>query len=578
MTIHIAVLGIDGSGKSTIASSLPVILAAEIEAQTAGAGEELRVIAPDEDHLAPKFHPDGYPLSVRIARILRKFAKLTSGNRIIYPIFKLPQMIFQDRAAKSLGRRYRTEAVVCDGNLLLTASGRTANYRRPASSQGNTDRAAPGIDDLTCMFAYLVDGKPLPAETRAKLPPLRPGRLLSWLSQLTGFNGVWLPDAVIFLDINPELAVQRVRSRGQKIDRHENPADMAQARKMYLEAVEAFRRYRGGECVHVLEIQKLSPGAVCRLAVEKLRPALLACRSANAALQRPLGTTKEKLTGKSFWAKVFNYKYLVRYMLRHFFNSAWREPAFVFSDMGRLFLKEGYSAGVMRVIYDRDAKKYGLFDRIFLGYPLHRAVYDRLQILTRRIEPVLEERLKAGEVRIFTAPSGFAYDLFRPLEAITARSPELMRNVKLVACDLDPHEALGPELRARAAKLSIHFQFLRGDIMNPELRAQIAAGGPYHVALFVGLSSWLPKPLTVKHLSWLRGHLRDDAVLVTDCFTPEAYALSGRYVGYKAQYYTPEIYKVLLDYCGYDGLHAEVESGRDRINHVVIANVSQGVA
>lgn len=45
---------------------------------------------------------------------------------------------------------------------------------------------------------------------------------------------------------------------------------------------------------------------------------------------------------------------------------------------------------------------------------------------------------------------------------------------------------------------------------------------------------------------------------------------TGR-LGYKAQYYTPENYRALLDYCGLDGLHAAVESGRDAINHVVAA-------
>ena len=114
---------------------------------------------------------------------------------------------------------------------------------------------------------------------------------------------------------------------------------------------------------------------------------------------------------------------------------------------------------------------------------------------------------------------------------------------------------------------------MRGDILDSALRAQIAAAGPYDLALFVGLSSWLPKPGTVKHLSWLRAHLRDSAALVTDCFTPAAYALSGRYIGYKAAYYTPDVYRAFLDYCGYDGLNATVESGRDCINHVVIAGL-----
>jgi hypothetical protein len=32
------------------------------------------------------------------------------------------------------------------------------------------------------------------------------------------------------------------------------------------------------------------------------------------------------------------------------------------------------------------------------------------------------------------------------------------------------------------------------------------------------------------------------------------------------------VYRALVDYCGFDGLGAAVESGRDGINHVLIAS------
>ena len=92
------------------------------------------------------------------------------------------------------------------------------------------------------------------------------------------------------------------------------------------------------------------------------------------------------------------------------------------------------------------------------------------------------------------------------------------------------------------------------------------------MVLFVGLSSWLRKPAMLEHLRWARKNLRDDGLLVNDSFTPEAYALSGRYVGYRANYHSPEVYRVLVDYCGFDGMGAEVRSGRDGINHVLVAS------
>ena len=113
---------------------------------------------------------------------------------------------------------------------------------------------------------------------------------------------------------------------------------------------------------------------------------------------------------------------------------------------------------------------------------------------------------------------------------------------------------------------------LGADLTSEDVRVGFEKDGPYDIALFVGLSSWLPKPETLSHLRWLREHLREDGLLVTDCFTAGAYALAGCYAGYKAQYYSPGSYRMLLDYCGFDGLGAMVESGADRINHVLIAS------
>jgi len=226
----------------------------------------------------------------------------------------------------------------------------------------------------------------------------------------------------------------------------------------------------------------------------------------------------------------------------------------------------------MRAIYDQDERHYCLLDRVFLGYPLHQAVYDRLHILTRRIEADLEKRLQEGrDVNIFTAPSGFAYDLFQPLNAIASRMPRAMKRVRLVAADLDPHGYLESELIIRAEHLGIRFQFRRGDITDDGMRVEFEEAAPYDMVLFVGLSGWLPKPDTVRHLKWVHENIRDDGVFVSDCFTPEFYALSGRYVGYKANYHTPDVYKAVLDYCGFDGTSAQVESSCNEINHVMLS-------
>lgn len=568
MSLHVCILGIDGSGKSSVVAALPAILAAETGCIVGSAGDSFRIVAPDEDHLASHFYPDGLPLRARLALRLKRAAKTLVDHPKLYAVFKLAQMLSQDSAAKVLAQRYDTRLFVSDGNAFLSTTGRASNYLRAASS-ANQSIAAPEAKDLEAVFSYILDNKPVPAESGERLPSsLGKGKFVYKLNRLLRLNAAWLPDVVIFLALSPELALQRITSRGKKIDRHENLADLAQAREMYLKTVQAFQAYRTPESAHIICVDELSLGETLRAVSETLKPHLISSHAARLESTAPLGTTD--LADETIRRKTINHRYFFRYLMAKWFSGAWREPTFFFSKLGRLFLKEGYSAGVMRVIYDRDDKDYGPLDRVFLEYSLHRAVYDRLQILVKKIEPELEARLEAGEeIHIFTAPSGFAYDLFRPLEALARRDPESMKRVHITAADLDPHGVLGEELTARAKRLGIRFTFHRGDITDRVLVNTLEETGPFDMALFVGLSSWLPKPQTLRHLAWLSQNLNESGVLITDCFTPKAYALSGRYIGYKANYYTPDVYKAMLNYCGFDTF--DVASGRDEINHVLVA-------
>ena len=569
MSLQVCILGIDGSGKSTVVAALPSILAAETGLVVGSAGDSLRIVAPDEDHLASKFYPDGLPVAARLSLRFKRWAKALVDHPKLYVVFKLAQMLSQNSAAKALAHRHNARVFFTDGNALLSTTGRASNYLRAASTNNNTNTSAPDAEDLQAVFSYILDDKPLPAKSAERLPSLAEGKLIYKLNNLLRLRATWLPDVVIFLDVNPELALARIKSRGKKIDRHENLADLTQAREMYLKTLRAFQSYRTTDAAHVIRVDDLSLGETLRAVSDVLKPHLMSARVADRPADAPLGTSE--LADDTIRRKTVNLRYFLRYLLPKWFSGAWREPTFFFSPLGRLFLKEGYSAGVMRVIYDRDEKDYGLLDRIFLEYSLHRAVYDRLQILVRTIQPEIEARLASGgQLSIFTAPSGFAYDLFRPLEQIARHDPEAMKRVHITAADLDPHGVLQDELSARAAQLGIHFTFHRGDITERPMLSRLEESAPFDLALFVGLSSWLPKPQTLVHLSWLHRNLAHDGLLVTDCFTPDAYALSGRYIGYKANYYTPEVYKAMLDYCGFDGLNAGVESGRDHVNHVLI--------
>jgi hypothetical protein len=571
MTLHVCVLGIDGSGKSTITAALPGILASEMNLLVGSAGDTYRISGPEEDHLDLKFNPEGMPLSVYLNGWFKRLAKRFVNSRRLYPVFKLSQLIFKDDAAIKLGERYRADLIISDGNALLSAVGRAANYLRPASDSNLQFAPETDSSDLKALLDYVLDGRQLTEESRDRLPRrLWQARLICRLTRLLGLRSLWLPDLVIFLDLSPKTALAHIASRSHSFDRHENEADLNQAREMYLKALEAYKQYHPSGLFYTIPVDEMSPGESLRAVVEAIRPHIPARQTEPARSREPLGTIRENLSGTAVWRRVLSYRYIVRYLLFKWSSGAWREPLFPFSNLGQLFLKEGYSANLMRAIYEQDEREYGMLDRIFLNYPLHRAVYDRLKILTTKIEAELEARLfEDREITIFTAPSGFSYDIFRPLESIIKREPEAALRIRLIAADLDPQNILADELYERAWRIGIDLRFLRGDITDDIMRRELQKLGPYDLILFVGLSSWLPKPQTVRHLQWARENMREGGTLITDSFTPEAYALSGRYAGYRANYYSPEIYKALADYCGFDGLRAKTVSGKNGINHVM---------
>lgn len=573
MALHVSVIGIDGSGKSTFAASLPMLLAAEYNVLAGGAGETYVINGPAEDHLATGFSPEGLPMMARLSTALKRWAKRFTNHRRIYPVFKLPQMMAQDSAARRMETKWPLDCVVSDGNTLLSTMGRAANYLYPAST--GEESVAPSPKDLAAVLEFILEGKELPKESAKRLPNLRVGRWLNLATRTLGLHSVWLPDVVILLKLDPKTALERIHSRGQQVDQHENAGDLTQTHDRYQNALETMRQIKGNGSVITIDVNGKTPGEALRAGLASLKPHMLR-QKAHRKNTRTFGTTETELAEGGVWKKVFNPYYIFKYFIPRFFDGAWREPFFPFSKSGQRFLKEGYSGGVMKEIYDRHNQTIGIGNRIFQDYPLHRAVYDRLQLLTQHIQPELETLLSAQDkVTLFSAPSGFAYDIFQPLENIATRQPELMKKVKLLAVDLDPHGVLAPELEARAAKLGIEFVFRQGDLTKAGFRDGCASEGPFDIALFVGLSSWFPKPATLCHLRWLRDTLQPEGQLVTDCFTPAGYSLSGRYIGYKAHYYSPQRYRMMLETAGFDGLNATEKCGRDAINHVFISRSHQ---
>ena len=146
MNLHVCVLGIDGSGKSTVVAALPAILAAEHGLVAGSAGDSFRIVAPDQDHLATAFYPDGLPIAARLSLRLKHLAKRVVDHPKLYAVFKLAHILSQDSAAEALAQRYSTRVFVSDGNALLSTTGPPGGFliysRRQAGPCGEQSKAA----------------------------------------------------------------------------------------------------------------------------------------------------------------------------------------------------------------------------------------------------------------------------------------------------------------------------------------------------------------------------------------------------------------------------------------------------
>src|SRR4029077_14767572 len=122
------------------------------------------------------------------------------------------RLMFQDDAAVSIGRRYGCDVVVSDCNLVLSAMGSAGNYKRGATHHG-AERERSTVDDLRGVFSFLIDGRPLASDSEERLPSLSAAGSIAGLARLLGFDGVWIPDVVLFLDVAPAGALGRVGGR-----------------------------------------------------------------------------------------------------------------------------------------------------------------------------------------------------------------------------------------------------------------------------------------------------------------------------------------------------------------------------
>jgi 1-acyl-sn-glycerol-3-phosphate acyltransferase len=205
----LAVLGIDGSGKSTLSRIL---------AQRLSEGRRVCLVTDDVAFFEDGVRQEIYTLvTERLREAIGRRAK-TAGSLKSYKVPKLAELFLRDQMVGHLRRWYRPDLIVMDGCPLLNVTAWARLYREEppddavlSSAMGILSGSEEGgpTSPAYAAFPDLAKMKKLP------LPNLK------------------RPDAVLFLDVDPSVSVERISKRGESRQVHETGEKLGRLREGY---------------------------------------------------------------------------------------------------------------------------------------------------------------------------------------------------------------------------------------------------------------------------------------------------------------------------------------------------------
>ena len=206
----LAVLGIDGSGKSTLARALAQHLSRD--ARTCLITDDVVFFE------GGKRREVQLLLKERLREAIGRRAK-SAGSLKSYKIPKLAELLLRDRMVEEVRRWYAPDLIVMDGAPLLNITAWAKLYRDEAFDESicaSILRILTGRDDEVGAADPVFD----------KFPELVTLKRL-YLAKLE------LPDTVLFLDVDPRVSMERIRSRGEKQQVHETKEKLGKLREGY---------------------------------------------------------------------------------------------------------------------------------------------------------------------------------------------------------------------------------------------------------------------------------------------------------------------------------------------------------
>jgi 1-acyl-sn-glycerol-3-phosphate acyltransferase len=218
----LAVLGIDGSGKSTLSREL---------ARRCSQGAKVCLVTDELELYEGGGRLEIQPLFVeKVRETVGRYAKEARSLKH-YKIPKLTELLLRNHLLGEVQRWYTPEAIFQDGSPLLNLTAWSTLYK------------GDSVDEDVCADAIRVLSGREDAPERGdaiytrfpELDAMRKGKL----------TAMRIPDAVIMLDVQPEVSMERIASRGEKVQVHESVEKLARLREGYLMVCRVMERTFG---------------------------------------------------------------------------------------------------------------------------------------------------------------------------------------------------------------------------------------------------------------------------------------------------------------------------------------------
>ena len=207
----IAILGIDGSGKSTLSKNISKRLSEKTS--VALVSDKLEFFDNNQLKQVQPF------ISENIRSLVSKYAKNAKSLKL-YKIPKLTELLLRDVLLVEIKKWYCPDIIVLDGAALLNLIAWAILYKEDSFNEDECLKAVK-------ILASRDEEIPKNDHIYQNFPEL------STLKKLK-LNHLNLPDIVIFLDVEPDIAMERIKKRGEKIQVHETEDKLSKLRNAYL--------------------------------------------------------------------------------------------------------------------------------------------------------------------------------------------------------------------------------------------------------------------------------------------------------------------------------------------------------